>query len=587
MSLLNIGLPEMIGLTILHSLWQITLLWIVLVAMLRLCPKASSAVRYTFAISILMLAVLTTAATAVYEWQLHATSDEISVLSSDITQTLQTVHVTASQTLLSRIIDTLNASVPLLAWLWCAGLVVMGTRFGGSFFYLRTLRAQKNIAATSPFWEQELKRLSRALGLRCEVAIATSARVSSPLTLGSISPIILLPTGLLSGMSTAQLEAILIHELYHIKRRDYIINICQALVEVVLFYHPAIWHINHIIREERENCCDDQTVAFCGDAIAYARALTQIQNINALTKPTLAMSATGPKVGNFTNRIKRLFNKYPNPAQARSKGILAIGFLIVYLCIVLVSAYVSTAQPVEPEKKPMKTSVSDKNAASNIFSDSIPVSNHLNVLDSKETTPPHMEPVAGEKVRSMDIQRADTTLRNQTLDECIKQFRRLVGTASLFRFSKFSAGDSLHMYRSTDFVKLLPTMYGSTDFFKLFPTRVHGTFNPSRRAKLDLTDSAGNETTTEPIELKIPAVQVFPNSTTGSLNIRFTPSRNNSRVEMILVDSNGKVVKEITDSTYDNIPKELHIDVSGYTKGVYILQINIDGTKSQQRVVVE
>jgi hypothetical protein len=82
-------------------------------------------------------------------------------------------------------------------------------------------------------------------------------------------------------------------------------------------------------------------------------------------------------------------------------------------------------------------------------------------------------------------------------------------------------------------------------------------------------------------------VQVFPNSTTGSLNIRFTPARNNSRVEMILVDSSGKVVKEITDSTYDNIPKELHIDVSGYKKGIYILQINIDGAKSQQRVVVE
>lgn len=389
MSLLDIRLTEMIGLTVLHSLWQITLLWIVLVAVLKLCPKASSSVRYTFAISILTLSVLTTAATAVYEWQSHATGDEISVLSNGTTQTIHTAYITVSQTLLSRIVDALNASVSSLAWLWCTGLVVMGTRFGGSFFYLRTLRAQKNIAAISPFWEQELKRLSRALGLRREVAIVTSTRVSSPLTLGSISPIILLPTGLLSGMSTAQIEAILVHELYHIKRRDYIINICQALVEVLLFYHPAIWHINNIIREERENCCDDKTVAFCGDAIAYARALTQIQDTNVLTKPTLAMSATGPNVGNFTYRIKRLFNKYPNPTQARSKGIFAIGFLIVYLSIVLVSAYVSTAQPVEPEKKLMKTRVSDNNAASNIFSDSITVSNHLNVLDRKETTPTH------------------------------------------------------------------------------------------------------------------------------------------------------------------------------------------------------
>lgn len=575
MSILDIRLTEMIGLTILHSLWQITLLWIVLVAVLRLCPKASSAVRYTFAISILILSVLATAVTAVYEWQLHATSDEIFVLSNGTTQTMHTTYLTVSQTLLSRIVDVLNASVPLLTWLWCIGLVVMGTRFSGSFFYLRTLRAQENIAAISPFWEEELKRISGALGLRCQVAIATSVRISSPLTLGSISPIILLPTGLLSGMSTTQIEAILVHELYHIKRRDYIINICQALVEVLLFYHPAIWHINNIIREERENCCDDQTIAFCGDAIAYARALTQIQDIHALTKPTLAMSATGPKEGNFTNRIKRLFNKYPNPAQARSKGIFAIGFLIVYLCIILVSAYVASAQPVEPEKKLMKTSVRDNNAASNIFSDSIPVSNHLKPLVSKETTTAHMGAVAGKKIRSMDIQRADTTMREQTLEDCIKKFRRLVDTAPpLFRFSKFSAGDSLQIK-------------GSTDFLKLHPTRVHGTFNPSRRATLDLIDSTGNETTTEPIELKIPAVQVFPNSTTGSLNIRFTPARNNSRVEMILVDSNGKVVKEITDSTYDNIPKELYIDVSAYKKGIYILQINIDGAKSQQRVVVE
>jgi beta-lactamase regulating signal transducer with metallopeptidase domain len=586
MSLLEIHLTEMIGLTMLHSLWQITLLWIVLVAVLRLCPKASSAVRYTFAISILMLSVLTTAATAVYEWQLHATSDEIAVLSNGTTQTMHAAYITVKQTLLSGIVDTLNTAVPLLAWLWCAGLVVMGTRFGGSFFYLRTLRAQKNIAAISPFWEQELKRLSSALGVRREVAIATSARVSSPLTLGSISPIILLPTGLLSGMSTTQIEAILVHELYHIKRCDYMINICQALVEVLLFYHPAIWHINNIIREEREHCCDDKTVAFSGDAIAYARALTQIQAINALTKPTLATHATGPNAGNFTNRIKRLFNKYPNPAQARSKGIFAIGFLIVYLCIVLVSAYVSTAQPVEPEKKLMKTSVSDNNTASNTFADSILVSNHLNVLDSKETPTPHMGPVASEKIRSMDIQPADTTVRNQSLDESIKNFRRLVETTSLFRFSKFSAGDSRPVYRSTDFRKPFPTMYGSTDFFKLFP-RVHRTFNPSRRATLDLIDSTGNETTTEPIKLKTQAVQVFPNATTGSLNISFTPARSNSRVEMILVASDGKVVKEITDSTYDNIPTELHVDVSGYKKGIYVLQINIDGAKSQQRVVVE
>jgi hypothetical protein len=157
----------------------------------------------------------------------------------------------------------------------------------------------------------------------------------------------------------------------------------------------------------------------------------------------------------------------------------------------------------------------------------------------------------------------------------MRKFRILVETNPLFRFSKFSAGDSPQI------------IIKAPHFFKFHPTRVHRTFNSLRRAKLDLIGSTGNETTTEPIELKIPAVQVFFNSTTGSLNINFTPERNNSRVEMILVDLDGKVVKEITDSTYDNIPQTLYVDISGYKKGIYILQITIDGEKSHQRVVVE
>src|SRR5215208_3857492 len=103
MILIAIHLPEMIGLTILHSLWQITLLWIVLIAVLGLCPKASSAVRYIFAISILILSVVTTATTAVYEWQLHAVSEAISALSNGTTQTMEIVYISDTQTFLSRI----------------------------------------------------------------------------------------------------------------------------------------------------------------------------------------------------------------------------------------------------------------------------------------------------------------------------------------------------------------------------------------------------------------------------------------------------------------------------------------------------
>jgi beta-lactamase regulating signal transducer with metallopeptidase domain len=575
MSSLAIRLPEMIGLTILHSLWQITLFWIVLVAVLKLWPRASSSVRYTLAILTLMLSVLATAATAVYEWHSNATSEQLTALSNDQVQAIHTAYITVKQTVSSRIIDALITSLPVLAWLWCAGLVVMGTRFAGSFFYLGTLRAKDNIAAIAPAWKQKLKSLSRDLGLRCKVNIATSTRISSPLTLGSISPIILLPTGLLSGLSTAQIEAILVHELYHIKRRDYLINICQALVEVLLFYHPAIWHINTIIREERENCCDDQTVAFCGDAITYARALTQIQEINTLTKPTLAMSVTGPNEGNFSDRIKRLFNIYPHPAQARSKGIFAVGFLIIYLTIVLTGANVSTAHTIEPKKERIKTRLSNDNTISIISSDSIPVTRHHNMPNEKEKT---SGPVAGERIHSTDLQRADTTAGERTLEQCLQKVRAILKMSSIYR----TPGENLR------FSKLSPE-----DSIKLPPTTFYGTINRARMNRLDLIDTTNIAITKEEpgtsLEefTKAVAVQVFPNSTNGNLNISFTPIQNGTHIKMNLLDSDGRMVKEIIDSSYDNIPATLHVDVSGYKKGVYILQININGATSQQRVIIE
>lgn len=658
MSLPAIPLHEVIGITILHSLWQITLLWIVLVAVLRLWPRAYSAVRYALAISTLMLAVLVTGATAVYEWQSQTNSKEIAVGPNDTTQAIDTVHITVRRTLLSRMVDAMDASVPVLAWLWCAGLVVMGARFGGSFFYLRTLRAQPNISPIAPVWEKALQRLSRSIGLRCEVTLATSARIFSPLTLGSISPIILLPAGLLSGLSTAQIEAVLVHELYHIKRRDYIINICQALVEVMLFYHPAIWHMNRIIREERENCCDDQTVAFCGDAVSYARALTRIQEMNTSPKPRLAMSAGGSTAGNFTYRIQRLFHAYPHPSQARSKGIFATGFLLVYLGIVLVSAVVSTARPVKVEKALTKD-VNDHNALHILSADTISMS-HGHTVPDKTASTPKQGPLVRENVRSTAKQRADTTVRQQSLSECLQKVNLLLKMAALYRpvadslrFRKLSAWDSLLMTAST-------TDLRAKSPFKLRSGGFYGTVNLSRLNRLESNDSKPDATKQdEPIShddiqesaplyiidgvrvdqtqshlvlnqlnganvssitvykgqdaialygdkgkdgvvvirlkpgtsieefTKSVFVQVYPNATDDRLNITFTPPRHGSRVKMILLDSEGRVVKEITDSVYDNTPTELHVDITDYRKGIYILQINIDGIRSQQRVVVE
>ena len=120
--------------------------------------------------------------------------------------------------------------------------------------------------------------------------------------IGWDKPAVLLPVSAMSGLSPDQIESILAHELAHIQRQDYLVNILQTLVEILGFYHPAVWWVSRQIRIEREHCCDDLAVAVCGNSVAYARALTQLETIRSRSG-ILAMAATG---GGLTSRIKRL-----------------------------------------------------------------------------------------------------------------------------------------------------------------------------------------------------------------------------------------------------------------------------------------
>src|SRR6185369_12620027 len=119
---------------------------------------------------------------------------------------------------------------------------------------------------------------------------------------GWMRPAILLPASTLSGLSVAQIEAILAHELAHIRRHDYIVNLLQCVIETLLFYHPAVWWVSRRVRDERELCCDDMAVQAVGDRVGYARALCELERLRAAT-PQLAMAANG---GSLLTRIARL-----------------------------------------------------------------------------------------------------------------------------------------------------------------------------------------------------------------------------------------------------------------------------------------
>jgi len=200
------------------------------------------------------------------------------------------------------------AAVPWLAPLWIMGVwVFMLAQVAGGVASSRLRR--RGVCCASERWQTELLRLRVQLGLSRPVQLLESCLADVPLVVGHVRPAILMPIGLLVGLPSGQVEAILLHELAHIRRHDYLVNILQRAVESLLFYNPAVWWISRVIRAERENCCDDVVVATSGNAQEYAIALTHIEERRSSTGAAV-LAATG---GNLMKRIRRLL--YPKAAN--------------------------------------------------------------------------------------------------------------------------------------------------------------------------------------------------------------------------------------------------------------------------------
>jgi hypothetical protein len=166
--------------------------------------------------------------------------------------------------------------------------------------------------------EQALARLRARMGIARPVFLLESVRVEIPTVVGWLRPVILFPAATLVGLTPAQLEVVLAHELAHVRRLDYLANLLQTAVETLLFYHPAVWWVSGRIRLEREHCCDDAAVSACGDAVAYARTLADLEGLR-LTDGGLALAADG---GSLLDRIARLVGR---PAPQARRGARALG----------------------------------------------------------------------------------------------------------------------------------------------------------------------------------------------------------------------------------------------------------------------
>ncbi len=228
--------------------------------------------------------------------------------------------------------------LPWLSPFWIAGVILFHLSSFGSWIAARRLRG-RGVCRAPDRWQERLIELGKRMRVSPQVELLESCFAGVPLAIGYLRPAILVPIGFLAGMPASQAEAILLHELAHIRRRDYPVNLMQTVVEGFLFYHPAIWWISGTIRAERENCCDDLAVATSGDPRDYAAALTALEQ-NRWAAHEAALAATG---GSLMQRIRRLLNPLERP-RAPLTPVFSAGILTVAAALAL-TAWQSTPPP--------------------------------------------------------------------------------------------------------------------------------------------------------------------------------------------------------------------------------------------------
>jgi beta-lactamase regulating signal transducer with metallopeptidase domain len=304
--------------TLVHFLWEglaLALLLYIAIAFSR-----SSRIRYALAVSALAAMLIAPVITFLVLRQQPAGTRSLSDAGYALAPLTDIGKpITGSTTSVSGTLFSTN----WLTWLvfaWLGGVLVFSTRALGGWAVLARLRRKEN----SPLAYSIVQRcslLEQRVGISRPIRYLQSKLLEAPAVIGWFRPAVLIPAAAVAGLSLQQLEAVIAHELAHIKRLDCFVNLFQIAAEALLFYHPAVWWVNRVIRAERENCCDDIAVSVGGDPVEYAKALTLLEAARAT--PAWAMAANG---GNLKKRVSRLLGKNIMPTIPAG-GLAAAGIL--------------------------------------------------------------------------------------------------------------------------------------------------------------------------------------------------------------------------------------------------------------------
>jgi len=343
-----------LGKTLIHSLWIGLLILALLRLTLSYIPVSLSALRYGISVSALLLLFLSIIIT-------------FFLLFEPLTS-LQEVH-SVVLTYQGEVALRTSLVFKLSGYFYLTGILFMLFRSWASIVYIRGLRNSGKQLASA--WQIRLKKTSESIGIKRSVDFLESTRIKAPLVVGYLKPVLMVPAGMISNLPLSQIETILLHELYHLKRNDYLINLLQLFIEGVLFYHPAVWIISGCIRSEREHCCDDCVLNTTENPLNYAKALIHLAEQQHYTR--LTPGAVGSEKRQFEARIKRIL-KYDTMRTNMREKILSLTLLTASIILLLTVSGFSAGPAFlrihKTNSEPLTISV---NPLDNVLQDTIPL----------------------------------------------------------------------------------------------------------------------------------------------------------------------------------------------------------------------
>jgi len=299
------------GWMLVHSLWQGTLLAVLVAISFSVFRTKAASLRYT--IGIFALITQTTSSLVTFFYYYSRSGSQLSVNNTAIIaqKIPDWKTLTYEVSITEKVQLWLSSHIQELVICWLIGAFVLALRFIGGWLYTEYLRYNASLVMNKE-WRARFGILTAKLKIYQNIELKESAKILSPIVIGTLQPVVLIPIGFLTGFPTSQIEAILSHELAHIRRHDYLVNMIQSIIEVVFFFHPALWWISEKIRVERENCCDDLAVEACGDRISLAHALVGIAEWKSNHSLAMAFASKKPLL---LQRVKRVLGVAPKPTR--------------------------------------------------------------------------------------------------------------------------------------------------------------------------------------------------------------------------------------------------------------------------------